>query len=162
MVVPLVDRSLTAVAGALLVFTAWLSVIGTLIMSRPIGSWLTRWVDRIATGAFRLATSAIADYQLRHRVLAGQAAEHCTFSNCVLHNPLSTRRCSCNSGTDRVWRDAHEVDATSGVLQDKQDVQPVTQLVGDASVWNWQVLVCPLGCLFGHGGRDGPAYVWGT
>jgi hypothetical protein len=65
---------MAVVAGALLVLAAWASVIGTLIMPRPVGSWLTRWVDRSVNGAFRLVTSAIADYEQRDRVLAGQAA----------------------------------------------------------------------------------------
>jgi hypothetical protein len=49
-------------------------VIGTLIVPRPAGGRLARWVDRIVTGAFRQATSAITDYQRRDRVLARQAA----------------------------------------------------------------------------------------
>ena len=74
MVVPLIGRSLAAVAGGLLVLTVWASVIGTLIVPRPVGSWLTRWVDRLVNGAFSLATTAIADYRRRDRVLLGQAA----------------------------------------------------------------------------------------
>jgi hypothetical protein len=74
MVVPLIGRSAAAAVGALLVLTAVASVIGTLIVPRPIGNWLTRWVDRIVNGAFSLATGAIADYERRDRVLAGQAA----------------------------------------------------------------------------------------
>ena len=74
MAVPLIGRSVVAVAGGLLVVTAWASVIGTLIVPRPVGGWLTRWVDRIVDGVFRLAISAVADYRRRDRVLAGQAA----------------------------------------------------------------------------------------
>jgi hypothetical protein len=74
MVVPLGGRSAAAVVGALLVLTAWVSVIETVIVPRPVSSWLTRWVDRIVNGAFRLATSAIADHRRRDRVLATQAA----------------------------------------------------------------------------------------
>src|SRR6266705_219924 len=74
MVVPIIGRLVAAVAGALLVLTAGASVIGTLMVPRPVGNWLTRWVDRIVNGAFRLATDAIADYKRRDRVLAGQAA----------------------------------------------------------------------------------------
>ncbi len=72
--VPLVVRSVAAVAGGLLVLTAWVSVIGTVIVPRQVSSWLTRWVDRIVNGAFRLAAGAIADHQRRDRVLAAQAA----------------------------------------------------------------------------------------
>jgi hypothetical protein len=73
MVMPLIGRSLFAVAGGLLVLTAWTSAIGTLMVPRPIGSWLTRWVDRIVTGTLQLATTPIP-YQRRDRVLAWQAA----------------------------------------------------------------------------------------
>jgi hypothetical protein len=73
MVVPLVGRSLAAAAGALLVLTAWASVIGTLMVPRAITSWLTRWTDRVVNGAFRLVTGVIDDHQLRDRVLAAQA-----------------------------------------------------------------------------------------
>jgi hypothetical protein len=74
MVVPLIGRSMAAAVGVLLVLTVAASVTGTLIVPRPVGSWLTRWVDRIVNGTFRMATSAIADYKLRDRILAGQAA----------------------------------------------------------------------------------------
>ena len=74
MEVALLGRLLAAVAGGLLVLTVWGSVIGTLIVPRPVGSWLTRWVDRFVNGAFSLATSTIADYRRRDRVLLGQAA----------------------------------------------------------------------------------------
>jgi hypothetical protein len=74
MEVPLLGRWLAAVAGGLLVLTVWGSVIGTLIVPRPVGSWLTRWVDRLVNGAFGLATSTITDYRRRDRVLLGQAA----------------------------------------------------------------------------------------
>jgi len=73
MAVPLVGRSLAAAAGGLLVLTAWASVIGTLMVPRPITSWLTRWTDRAVNGAFRMVTGAIGDPRLRDRVLAAQA-----------------------------------------------------------------------------------------
>jgi hypothetical protein len=74
MVVPLIGRSVAAVAGALLVLTAGASVIGTLIVPRQVSSWLTRWADRVVDWAFRMATSAIADYRRRDQVLAAQTA----------------------------------------------------------------------------------------
>jgi hypothetical protein len=74
MAVPLIGRAVAALTGGLLVLTAWASVIGTLIVPRPIGGWLTRWVDRVVDGAFRLATRVVADYRRRDRLLAGQAA----------------------------------------------------------------------------------------
>jgi hypothetical protein len=74
MVVPLAARSLAAVAGGLLVLTAWASVIGTLIVSRSVGSWITRLVDRVVMVVFDLATRNIAEYERRDRVLAVQPA----------------------------------------------------------------------------------------
>src|SRR4029077_17899901 len=74
MVVPLAVRSVIAIVGVLLVVTAWGSVIGTLIVPRPSGGWLTRWVDRTVNVAFRVVTSSIADHKRRDRVLATQAA----------------------------------------------------------------------------------------
>ena len=72
--VPLVGRSLAGVVGAVLVLAAVASVVGTLIVPRPVGNWLTRRVDRTVDHGFWLATRAIADYERRDRVLAGQAA----------------------------------------------------------------------------------------
>ena len=65
MVVPIAARDVAAGVGALLVVTAAISEIGTLIVPRPIGSWLTRLVDRLVTGAFRVATGAITHYRRR-------------------------------------------------------------------------------------------------
>ena len=73
MVVPLAGRWVAAAAGAALVLTAWASIIGTLIVPRPVSSWLTRWVDRSVNWAFRLVTGAIADRRRRDQVLASQA-----------------------------------------------------------------------------------------
>lgn len=72
--VPLYARSLVAVAGALLVLAAWASLVGTVIVPRPVGSWLTRWVDQVVTGVFWQATGVIADHRRRDRMLAAQAA----------------------------------------------------------------------------------------
>jgi hypothetical protein len=74
MTMPMIGRWVAAVAGGLLVLAAWASVVGTLIVPRPVGNWLARWVDRLVNGAFRLATNRMADYRRRDRVLAGQAA----------------------------------------------------------------------------------------
>jgi hypothetical protein len=74
MVVPLIGRSIGAVAGGLLVLTAASSVIGTVIVPRPVGSWLTLVVDRVVNGAFRVATARVTSLRRRDRVLAGQAA----------------------------------------------------------------------------------------
>ena len=74
MVVPLLGRWIAATVGIVLVLTTWTSVVGTLIVPRPVRSWLTRWVDRTVNRAFRLVTSAIPEYRRRDRVLATQAA----------------------------------------------------------------------------------------
>jgi hypothetical protein len=74
MMVPLAARWVAAAAGILLVLTAWNSVVGTLIVPRPVSSWLTRWVDRVVNKAFLLATRSIGDYLQRDRVFATQAA----------------------------------------------------------------------------------------
>jgi hypothetical protein len=74
MVVPVIGRWLAAVAGGLLVLTVWGSVIGTLIVPRPTGNRLTRWVDQFVNGAFNLVTTSIADYRRRDRLLVRQAA----------------------------------------------------------------------------------------
>ena len=74
MVVPLAGRVIAAVIGVLLVFTAARSVIGTVIVPRPVGSWLTRWVDKVVALRYRVATDRITDHKRRDRVLAGQAA----------------------------------------------------------------------------------------
>src|SRR6516162_8390535 len=73
MVMPMAVRVVGAVAGGLLVLTALSSVVGTLMVPRPVGSWLTRWVDKIVNGGFRLASDAIDDKGRRDRLLATQA-----------------------------------------------------------------------------------------
>jgi len=74
MVVPLAVRWIAAACGALLVLTAWNSVVGTLIVPRPVASWLTRWVDRVIIAAYGLITRGVGDYRRRDRILATQAA----------------------------------------------------------------------------------------
>jgi hypothetical protein len=74
MVVPLAARSVAAAVGAVLVLTAWASVIGTLIVPRPVASRMTRWVDKVVLAVYRLATRNVSDYRRRDRILATQAA----------------------------------------------------------------------------------------
>jgi hypothetical protein len=74
MVVPLAGRAVAAVVGGLLVLTAWYSVIGTLIIARPVSYWLTRWVDLVVNKAYLLASGGIDDYRRRDRLLATQAS----------------------------------------------------------------------------------------
>jgi hypothetical protein len=76
MVVPLAGRIVAAVVGAVLVITAARSVIGTIIVPRPTGSWLIRSVDKAVVAAYRMATKPvkIKEYRTRDRVLASEAA----------------------------------------------------------------------------------------
>ena len=74
MVVPLAARWVVAAVGILLVLTGWQSVIGTLIVPRPVGSWLTRLVDRLVVAAYLAAIRPVSDYVRRDRILATQAA----------------------------------------------------------------------------------------
>jgi hypothetical protein len=74
MVVPEAARWVAAVCGMLLVLTGWQSVIGTLIVPRPVGSWLTRLVDRLILAAYQAVTRPVTSYQRRDRILATQAA----------------------------------------------------------------------------------------
>jgi hypothetical protein len=67
-------RDVAAVAGALLVHTAAVSVVGTVIIPRKTGSHLTRLVDRVVAVVFRLITRPVRKYELRDRLAAGQAA----------------------------------------------------------------------------------------
>jgi hypothetical protein len=74
LVVPLAARIVAAIFGGLLVVTAANSVIGTIIVPRPVASWLTNWVDKLVSGTFMLVTAPIKNYNRRDRVLATQAA----------------------------------------------------------------------------------------
>ena len=86
MVMPLAGRVLFAVVGGLLVLTSVSSVTGTLIVTRSVSSWLTRWVDRSVDWAYQLVVGRLADvqgdseghrqlaYLRRDRLLATQAA----------------------------------------------------------------------------------------
>jgi hypothetical protein len=74
MVVPTDWRVVAAVCGGLLVVAAAGSVIGTLIVPRPVASLLTRCVDRGIDRFFRMITWPYADYKTRDRILVTQAA----------------------------------------------------------------------------------------
>jgi hypothetical protein len=74
MVVPLAVRYVAALAGLLIVLTSARSIIGTVIVPRPVDSWLTRQVDRLASTAFRLLTARVKDFRTRDRILASQVA----------------------------------------------------------------------------------------
>src|SRR5215472_15728357 len=74
MVVPLAARWVAAACGVLLLLTGWGSVIGTLIVPRQVGSWLTRLVDRVVIAAYRVVTWRVTDYRRRDQILATQSA----------------------------------------------------------------------------------------
>jgi hypothetical protein len=74
MVVPLAARWVAAACGILLVLTGWQSVIGTLIVPRPVGSWLTRGVDRVMVAVYTVVTRPVTNWVRRDRILATQAA----------------------------------------------------------------------------------------
>jgi len=74
MAVPLIGRSLDAVVGALLLLAVVASVMGTLIVPRPVSNRLIRWVDQGVDRVFWLATKPIGDYEHRDRVLSAQVA----------------------------------------------------------------------------------------
>ena len=74
MVVPLAGRTIAAVIGGLVVILTARSVIGTIIVPRPSGSWLIRSVDKIVDAAYQVATKPIKNYLTRDRVLASEAA----------------------------------------------------------------------------------------
>jgi hypothetical protein len=74
MVAPLAARWVAAAFGFLLILTAWQSVIGTLIVPRPVASWLTRSVDRLVVAVYRVVTRQATDFVRRDRILATQAA----------------------------------------------------------------------------------------
>jgi hypothetical protein len=74
MIVPLAARWVVAAFGVLLLLTGWSSVIGTLIVPRPVGSWLTRLVDRVIIAVYRLLMRPVTDFRSRDPILATQAA----------------------------------------------------------------------------------------
>jgi len=86
MVMPLAGRVVAAVIGGLLVLASASSVTGTLIVSRPVSSRLTGWVDRVVDWAYQLVVKRFSDvpgdsdehrraaYLRRDRLLATQAA----------------------------------------------------------------------------------------
>lgn len=74
MVVPLAARWAAAAVGIALILTGWQSVIGTLIVPRPVGSWLTRMVDSLVLTVYMSVTRPVTDWIKRDRILATQAA----------------------------------------------------------------------------------------
>jgi len=74
MAVPLAARWVATVCGIFLFLTGWQSVIGTLIVPRPVGSLLTRLVDRLVLAVYMSLTRPVTDWVRRDRILATQVA----------------------------------------------------------------------------------------
>lgn len=74
MAVPVAARWVAAACGVLLILTGWQSVIGTVIVPRPVASWLTRWVDLVVLGVYNAVTRPLTDWVRRDRILATQAS----------------------------------------------------------------------------------------
>jgi len=74
MMMPLAGRVAAAVAGGLLVLVAASSVTVTLIVSRPVKSRLTRWVDQTVDWAYEQVAGRLGDYRRRDQLRATQAA----------------------------------------------------------------------------------------
>ncbi len=74
MVTPLADRVAAAVAGGLLLLVAVSSVTVTLIMSRPVKSRLTRWVDGIVDWAYEQVAARVSDFRRRDQLRVTRAA----------------------------------------------------------------------------------------
>jgi hypothetical protein len=74
MIAPVAVRDVAAAAGALLVLSTVVSVIGTVIVPRKSGSRLTRLVASVVDRIFGLIVWPVASYRWRDRILAGQAA----------------------------------------------------------------------------------------
>ena len=74
MIVPTWGRVIAAVAGGGLVLMVWASVIGALIVSRAVGSRLTRLADRCVNGIFQMAVRRVDDFRRRDRLLSVQGA----------------------------------------------------------------------------------------
>jgi hypothetical protein len=60
-------------AGLLLVFVTWGSVIGTLIVPRPIKSRISQVSGKFAIALFAMFTRRVREYRTRDRILAWQA-----------------------------------------------------------------------------------------
>jgi hypothetical protein len=74
MVMPLVVKDIAAAVGVLIVMLAATSVIGTLIVPRPVVSKVTRQIDRLVNVGFLSLTKRVKEYSWRDRVESTHAA----------------------------------------------------------------------------------------
>jgi hypothetical protein len=74
MITPIAARDVVAAAGALLLLSTVVSVVGTVIVPRKSRSRLTRRVASAVNAIFGLIVWPVASYRWRDRLLAGQGA----------------------------------------------------------------------------------------
>jgi hypothetical protein len=72
--VPEYGRILAAVVGVFLIAIDCISLVGTLIVPRPVGGRLMAYVDRLNHAGFQLITAPVKSYLRRDRILAAEAA----------------------------------------------------------------------------------------
>jgi hypothetical protein len=58
--------------GIALALSTWWSVIGTLIVPRPINNWVSRYTGHLVNGVFHVGLRPVHSYRVRDRVLAWQ------------------------------------------------------------------------------------------
>jgi hypothetical protein len=74
MMVPLYARYIAAAVGLFLIIIDCISLVGTLIVPRPVGGRLMIWVDRLVHLGFQFLTAPVRNYHRRDRILAAEAA----------------------------------------------------------------------------------------
>ena len=72
--VPEYGRILAGVVGLFLIVIDCISLVGTLIVPRPVGGRLMIWVNRLVHTGFHLVTAPVKNYRRRDRILAAEAA----------------------------------------------------------------------------------------
>jgi hypothetical protein len=122
-ILPMYVRYLAAAVGLVLVITDAISVVGTLIVPRPVGGQLMIWVDRALHAIFRLCTARTNEYRRRDRRLAAEAA---TLLICQLLVWLAVAYVGF---TLLLWPFVH-----GGVTASFDDIGPATWFIGNSSV----------------------------
>ena len=103
--VPLFGRVIAAVIGGVLVLTVWGSVIGALIVSRPVASRWTRAADKSVNVLFRMINEHLDDYRRRDRCSPRRPRRSCSRSCSSGWAPrLSGSRCCSGRPRRAAWR----------------------------------------------------------
>jgi len=123
MTIPMYVRYLAAAVGLVLVITDAISVVGTLIVPRPVGGRLMVWVDRAVHAMFQLCMTRTSDYRRRDQRLAAEAA---TLLICQLLVWLAVAYVGF---TLLLWPFVH-----GGISTSFDDIGPATWFIGDSSV----------------------------